>query len=76
MGVSPAEPLQVVYIIGGIVALCLVLSLTFYIRHWMKNNPGGLKKRVIQIEHKIVDSSDRIIQHLKKSGFSHMKRVV
>lgn len=75
MGVSPAEPLQVVMIIGGIAFVCVVLSFTFYFRHWMKNNPGVLKQRIIQIEHKFVDSINRIIQHLKKSGFSQMKRV-
>jgi len=74
MGVSPAEPLQVVYIIGGIVGLCLILSLTFYTRQWMKNNPGVLKNRIVQVEHKFVDSVNRIIQHLKKSGFSHVMR--
>jgi|GEM_PF-5162600 len=76
MGVSPAEPLQVALIIGGIAFVCLVLSFAFYFRHWMKNNPGVVKNLVVHLKNQFFDSVDRIIQRLKKSGLLHVKRVV
>lgn len=49
MGVSPAEPLQVMLIIGTIILLSILLALSIYTRHWLGANPGAAKKKFLSV---------------------------
>ena len=71
MGASPAEPMQVIVLIGAIILISLLLSLSIYTRRWMKRNPGILEAKFTEFKNWVFAYWQRIREKIRHYEFGH-----